>query len=316
MHTREQNAIADDLEDTKRLDTTEADEISRLQRRVADLEQALAERVQAEQTAQSESEERLNSILNSLDDIVWSQSAATFEVLYLNPAAERIYGRSVAEFMADPELWLRVIHPEDAEQVLSFFPSILEAGAYEFDYRILRPSGEIRWLHDRGRTVHDATGAPIRIDGIATDITERKRAEDEQEERRGQMEVIRMQEALLRELSTPLIPISDSVLIMPLIGSMDSRRTQQVLESLLSGITETKAEVAILDITGVPLVDTQVANALLRAAQAVKLLGAQIILTGIRPEVAQTLVGLGADLGTIVTRSTLQSGIDLAMHRR
>jgi len=74
--------------------------------------------------------------------------------------------------------------------------------------------------------------------------------------------------------------------------------------------------VAILDITGVPLVDTQVANALLRAAQAVKLIGAQIILTGIRPEVAQTLVGLGADLGAIVTRSTLQSGIDLATHRR
>jgi len=298
------------------LDTTEADEISRLQRRVADLEQALAERLQAEQTAQSESEERLNSILTSLDDIVWSQSAATFEVLYLNPAAEQIYGRSVAEFMADPELWLRVVHPEDAERVLSFFPSILEAGAYEIDYRILRPTGEIRWLHDRGHTVRDATGAPIRIDGIATDITERKRAEDEQEERRRQMEVIRMQEALLRELSTPLIPISDSVLVMPLIGSIDSRRAQQVLENLLSGITESKAQVAILDITGVPLVDTQVANALLRAAQAVKLIGAQIILTGIRPEVAQTLVGLGADLGAIVTRSTLQSGIDLATHRR
>jgi rsbT co-antagonist protein RsbR len=298
------------------LDTTEADEIRRLQRRVADLEQALAERVLAEQTAQSESEERLNSILNSLDDIVWSQSPTTFEVLYLNPAAERIYGRSLAEFMADPELWLRVIHPEDAERVMDFFPNILEVGAGEIDYRILRSNGEIRWLHDRGHTVPDATGAPIRIDGIATDITERKRAEAEQEEHRRQLEVIRVQEALLRELSTPLIPISDSVLVMPLIGSIDSRRAQQVLETLLSGITESKGEVAILDITGVPLVDTQVANALLRAAQAVKLLGAQIILTGIRPEVAQTLVGLGADLGTIVTRSTLQSGIDLAMQRR
>jgi anti-anti-sigma regulatory factor len=132
---------------------------------------------------------------------------------------------------------------------------------------------------------------------------------------RRQMEVIRMQEALLRELSTPLIPISDTVLVMPLIGSIDSRRAQQVLETLLSGITGSKAEVAILGITGVSLVDALVANAILRAAQAVKLLGAQIILTGIRPEVAQTLVGLGADLGTIVTRSTLQSGIALAMHR-
>lgn len=297
------------------MDTTEADEISRLQRRIADLEQALVEQVQAEQTAQSESEERLNSILNSLDDIVWSQSATTFEVLYLNPAAERIYGRSVAEFMADADLWQQVVHPEDMERVLSFLPSILEAGAGEIDYRILRPSGEIRWLHDRGHTIRDATGAPIRIDGIATDITERKHAEAEQEERRRQQEVIRMQEALLRELSTPLIPISDKVLVMPLIGSIDSRRAQQVLETLLSGITESEAEVAILDITGVSLVDTQVASAILRVAQAVKLLGAQIILTGIRPEVAQTLVGLGADLGTIVTRSTLQSGIAFAIQR-
>jgi rsbT co-antagonist protein RsbR len=78
---------------------------------------------------------------------------------------------------------------------------------------------------------------------------------------------------------------------------------------------ETHAQVAILDITGVPVVDTQVANALLRAAQAVKLLGAQVVLTGIRPEVAQTLVGLGVDLGDIVTRGTLQSGIAFALGR-
>jgi rsbT co-antagonist protein RsbR len=298
------------------LDTTGVDEIVRLRQQVAELEQALAERVQAEQTARSESEERLNSILNSLDDIVWSQSPTTFDVLYLNPAAERIYGHSVAEFMADPELWLRVVHPEDAEGIAGFFPAILEAGASEIEYRIVRSDGEIRWLHDRGHAVRDATGTIIRIDGIASDITERKRAQAEHEERRQQAEVIRVQEALLRELSTPLIPISDTVIVMPLIGSIDSRRAQQVIETLLAGITESKAEIAIVDITGVSLVDTQVANALLRAAQAVKLLGAQIILTGIGPEVAQALIGLGADLGAMVTRSTLQSGIAFATHRQ
>jgi rsbT co-antagonist protein RsbR len=99
---------------------------------------------------------------------------------------------------------------------------------------------------------------------------------------------------------------------MPLIGSVDSRRAQQVIETLLEGIAGSSARVAILDITGVPVVDTQVANALIRAAQAVKLLGAQVVLTGIRPEVAQTPVGLGTDLSGVVTRSSLQSGIAYA----
>src|SRR4029078_2730124 len=103
---------------------------------------------------------------------------------------------------------------------------------------------------------------------------------------------------------------------MPLIGTIDSSRAQQVIETLLNGVATTRATTAILDITGVQVVDTQVANALLSAAQAVKLLRAQVIITGIRPEVAQTLVGLGLDLSTIVTRSSLQSGISFALAGR
>jgi rsbT co-antagonist protein RsbR len=104
-------------------------------------------------------------------------------------------------------------------------------------------------------------------------------------------------------------------MVMPLIGTIDTRRARQVVEALLDGIAQTRAQVAILDITGVPLVDSQVADVLVRSAQAVKLLGAQVVLTGIRPEVAQTLVGLGVDMRGIVTRSTLQSGIAFAFRR-
>ncbi len=147
---------------------------------------------------------------------------------------------------------------------------------------------------------------------IHTDVTERKRAEEALRQSMQLEETLRAQNAALAELSTPLIPISDEVTVMPLIGAVDSRRAQQVVETLLQGIAESRARVAILDITGVPVVDTQVANALIRAAQSVKLLGAQVILTGIRPEVAQTLVGLGADLSAITTRSSLQSGIAFA----
>ena len=299
--------MADALEDTRPSAAADTAAIARLQQRIAELEQE-----KTEHTARSDSEERLNSILNSLNDIVWSQSPTTSAVLYLNPAAERIYGRPVADFMAGAELWLRVVHPEDLEQVLDFLPTILATGAAELEYRILRPTGEVCWLHDRGHTVRDPTGTIIRIDGIATDITERKWAEAERAERHQQAEVIRVQAALLRELSTPLIPISERTVVMPLIGSLDSRRAQQVLETLLHGIADHRATVAILDITGVPVVDSQVANMLIRAAQAVKLLGAQVVLTGIRPEVAQTLVGLEIDLRGIVTRSTLQAGIAYA----
>jgi len=150
---------------------------------------------------------------------------------------------------------------------------------------------------------------------VVENITERKRAEEMLRQSITQQETIRAQEAALAELSTPLIPISDQVMVMPLIGAVDSRRAQLVLEALLEGVASSRALVAILDITGVPVVDTQVANALLRAAQAVKLLGAQVVLTGIRPEVAQTLVGLGADLSGIVTCGSLQSGIVYATSR-
>lgn len=128
-----------------------------------------------------------------------------------------------------------------------------------------------------------------------------------------QEQVIAAQQAALRELSTPLIPVADDIVVMPLIGSVDSGRAQQVIESLLSGVSDTRARTAILDITGVSVVDTQVANGLIRAAQAVKMLGATVILTGIRPEVAQPLVQLGVDLSDIVTRSRLKDGIAYAL---
>jgi rsbT co-antagonist protein RsbR len=117
----------------------------------------------------------------------------------------------------------------------------------------------------------------------------------------------------LRELSTPLIPISDDVVIMPLIGTIDSQRAQQVMEALLEGVAQHQASLVILDITGVSVVDTQVAQAFIQAAQAVRLLGAQVMLTGIQPQIAQTLVHLGVDLSGIITHGSLQAGIAAAL---
>jgi anti-anti-sigma regulatory factor len=174
--------------------------------------------------------------------------------------------------------------------------------------------GEQHWLVTTKIPLRDHNGQIQWLVVRSRDITDRKHAAEERQ--RLQEELIVAQAAALEELSTPLIPISDSVLVMPLIGRVDSRRASQILEALLVGVQEQQANLVIVDITGVNVVDTQVGQAIIQAARAVKLLGAQVMLTGIRPEVAQTLVALGIDLADIMTHSSLQRGIAYALHKR
>lgn len=141
-------------------------------------------------------------------------------------------------------------------------------------------------------------------------VIERRRAEEEQARLREH--VIRMQDELLAELSSPLVPLTPDVVLMPLVGAIDARRARRIIESLLGGLERERAAVAIIDITGVSVVDSQVADMLMRASQAARLLGAEVILTGIRAGVARTLVGLGLDFRAVTTRKTLQEGIRCA----
>ncbi len=124
--------------------------------------------------------------------------------------------------------------------------------------------------------------------------------------------VIRQQQQDMLELSTPVVQIWDRIICLPLIGTLDSRRTQLMMERLLERIVRSRAEVAILDITGVPTVDTQVANYLIKTVTAVRLLGSTCIITGVGPSIAQTIVHLGIDLAGIITRNQLSDGIRLA----
>jgi len=173
------------------------------------------------------------------------------------------------------------------------------------------PDGTEGWIRTSKVPLHDDSEAVFAVLGMYEDITVIKRAEAER--LRLKEEVIQAQADILAELSTPLIPITDVVMVMPMIGKIDTRRAQQMLDTLLSGIAANRARTVILDITGVPVVDAQVANSLVRAANAVRLLGAEVMLAGIRPEVARTLVDLGIDLGGIATCSTLQRGVALAL---
>jgi rsbT co-antagonist protein RsbR len=127
-----------------------------------------------------------------------------------------------------------------------------------------------------------------------------------------QISVIEALHKNLLELSTPVIPIEDNILVMPLIGTIDTFRADQIMESILYEVTSHQAEVVIIDITGVPVVDTAVANHLLRTVRAIKLVGGKCILVGIRPEIAQTIIRLDLSFATMDTASTLKKGLNLA----
>ncbi|HET9390181.1 MAG TPA: STAS domain-containing protein [Steroidobacteraceae bacterium] len=128
-------------------------------------------------------------------------------------------------------------------------------------------------------------------------------------------EVISRQQQELLELSTPVVKLWDSILALPVIGTLDSERTQVVMESLLQKIVETGAAIAIIDITGVPTVDTLVAQHLLKTVAAARLMGADCIISGIRPQIAQTIVHLGVNLSEVTTKATLADAFLIALRR-
>ncbi len=128
-------------------------------------------------------------------------------------------------------------------------------------------------------------------------------------------DVIKRQQEEMLELSTPVVKLWEGVLALPMIGTLDSQRTQVVMESLLQRIVETGSEIAIIDITGVPTVDTLVAQHLLKTVTAIRLMGADAIISGVRPQIAQTIVHLGLDLQGIVTKANLADALALALKR-
>jgi rsbT co-antagonist protein RsbR len=132
---------------------------------------------------------------------------------------------------------------------------------------------------------------------------------------RSREDIIHRQQQELLELTTPVVKLWDGILALPLIGTLDSARTQVVMENLLESIVATGASIAIIDITGVPTVDTLVAQHLLKTAAAARLMGAECIISGIRSQIAQTMVHLGVELADILTKATLADALALALQR-
>lgn len=139
---------------------------------------------------------------------------------------------------------------------------------------------------------------------ISRDVTERVMAEER----------LREQQRAILELSTPVVKMWEGIITLPLIGMIDSARAKQIMESLLQAIVETQAAIAIIDITGVPLVDTEVADRLVKTIKAAALLGTRCMMVGIKPDIAQSMVHLGVDLAGVETFATLQPGLEAAFH--
>jgi rsbT co-antagonist protein RsbR len=260
------------------------------------------------EAALRESEERYRSLLENANDIVYSHDLQG-DFLSINRAGieatgytreEVLGGMNIAQMVAPEHLALA--KRMTAQKLHDPTPTI-----YEID--IISKDGRRLTLEVSTR-VSMRDGRPVSVEGIARDVTERRRAEEERTRLRE--EVISAQESLLAELSTPLIPLRDRIVVMPLVGAMNPQRAEQMLSTLLRGVRDMSARVAIIDITGVRTIDEHVANTLYNAAQAVRLLGAEVLITGIRARVAQTLVSLGVDLRGIKTSRDLQSGIEHA----
>lgn len=236
--------------------------------------------------------------------------------VYVNSAFMNMYGfDSTSEAMGADSAMLTV--PEDLAQLESEILPQAQVGMWQGNLRRLRRDGTSFTAALTVFGVQDQAGELFGIATIARDVTQSLQLEQSlREQAQLREEVIAVQQQLIQELSTPIIPLTDEILVMPLIGSIDSRRSQQIMETMLDTISQRQASVIIIDITGVSVVDTSVANHLLNTAQAARLLGTECMLVGIAPEVAQTMVQLGVSMkGQLGTLADMQTGIERALRK-
>ncbi len=234
----------------------------------------------------------------SLDPLV--TIAPDGKITDVNAATESITGRSRQELIGTDFS----DYFTSSEKASDGYRQVFREGQVrDYPLEIRNSDGRVTSVLYNASVYRDESGAVVGVFAAARDITERKLSEER----------IKQQSQEILELSTPVMQVWQGVVAVPLIGCLDSQRTQQFMERLLDRIVETNSPVALVDIMGVPTIDTQTAQHLIETITAVRLLGAQVVLTGLRPAIAQTLVHLGIDLSGITTRSSLAAGLLVAL---
>lgn len=289
-----------DHETTARADDALQKELAIAKARIRSLESALAR-----------AEQRFDAFSSTLPGVSWETWGRPDEVpaSYVSPLVEKWTGHSAEKWHTQPGFWLELVHPDDRKRVRREIIDLASSSKEQSlqEYRWVSSDNRILWIQVRLTIMRDETGAAIVWQGFSLDVTTQKQAEIERDA------LLSSQMKLVAHLSTPLIPVSDDVMVMPLIGPVDRARADRVLEVLLAGIAQQRTRVAILDVTGVPTIDEDVVHTLMRAARATRLLGVDVMLTGIRAEVAQAFCTHGQDLVGMNTCANLKQGIAMAM---
>ncbi|MDM8519172.1 PAS domain S-box protein [Anaerolineales bacterium HSG6] len=231
----------------------------------------------------------------------------------VNDHLSSIWGYSLDELREREITWIELTHPDDIEVDVAQFNRILagEISEYNLEKRFICKDRAVIHAFIAVKARRAADGTIQDFVALVQDITERKNAEIEQ--KRLQNELISAQQSAIQELSTPIIPIMNGIIVLPLIGNLDSVRAKDLMRTMLIGISQHRAKIVILDITGVPIVDTGVAAHLDKSIQAARLKGARTILTGISDNVAETIIDLGIDWSNIETVRDLQTGLKVAL---
>ncbi|MDI3283285.1 PAS domain-containing protein [Polyangium sp. 15x6] len=232
-------------------------------------------------------------------------------VLYANPAFCAMMGSEDASRGHFSDF----VHPDEGPKLAHIAEVAERVGHWDGNLRYKRADGTSFNARLKAFRVKSTDGELIARCVLVRDATPEERAEEQRRALEEEMQTA--QAEALRELAAPLLPLAEGVLAMPLVGSLDAARTPRIIEVMLEGITRTGAGHVIVDITGVPVVDAEVAESIMRAARAALLVGAEVVLTGVRGAVAKTLVDLDVDLGGMDTWSTLRAGVAHAIaHER
>jgi rsbT co-antagonist protein RsbR len=281
-----------------------------VEERTAELKREIAERKRAEE-ALTEERKLLRTVIDSLPDYIFVKDRESRFVIN-NEAHVRVLKATTQDKVVG-KTDFDIFPPELANQYYADEQGIMRTGQPLINRleACIDAEGKDQWLLTTKVPLRDSHGNTVGLVGVSRDITAQKEAEAERE--RLQQEVIEAQKRAVQELSTPIIPIMERIIVMPLIGGIDTLRAKDIMRALLGGIRQHRARVVILDVTGVPIVDSGVANHLNKTIQAARLKGAQTIITGISDAVAEAIVDLGIDWGGVETLADLQTGLRVAL---
>lgn len=262
--------------------------------------------------AESEARERerfLETLLSNLPGMVYRcRNDPQWTLDFVSGGCEAVSGYGVDDLLFNKTTSFgELMHSDDAPKVWDIVQdAIAKKAPFTAQYRISTKSGEEKWCYEQGRGVYSSEGELLALEGFIADVTERVRVE---EELRDKLALIEAQREQIADLSLPIIEVWDGVLTLPVVGALDDARAARIMQGLLEAVVRTQSEHVIVDLTAVETVDAAVAEHLVAILRAVGLLGARGVLSGIRPAVAQALVGLSADLGGVPTLPDLRAAL-------